>query len=114
MQAGTPGIRDFTFATLMRGLAGPSRDCPRIAYSCSQRPLLLLALEAHNPGHKQPILVDRVIDLPDGLASGLPVFNSSQLINGYSPLESDMRERWVSHTTCWAASSRLGILPRLL
>jgi hypothetical protein len=66
MQAGTPGIRDFTFVTLMRGLAGPSRDCPRIAYSCSQRPLLLLALEAHNPGHKQPILVDRVIDLPDG------------------------------------------------
>jgi len=34
---------------------------------------LLLALEAHNPGHKQPIIVDRVIDLSDGLASGLPV-----------------------------------------
>jgi hypothetical protein len=29
---------------------------------------LLQALEAHNPGHKQPILVDRVIDLPDGPA----------------------------------------------
>jgi hypothetical protein len=46
----------------------------------------LLALEAHNPGHKQPILVDRVIDLPDGWLRDYLWFNSSQLINGYSPL----------------------------
>ncbi len=33
----------------------------------------LLGSAAPETGHKQPILVDRVIDLPDGLASGLPV-----------------------------------------
>jgi hypothetical protein len=45
----------------------------------------LLVLEAYYAPYKQLLLMDRVFDLPYGLAR-LLVFNSSQLINGYSPL----------------------------